>query len=154
MPNLPRFVANSHLIEDDPVRPHIHGGAYPNTVCHFRCLVLRSAHFEGHVGHLSFWLNQMTEAKVNDFRHGTIFIFILVIDLLRLLLEDEDIVDFYIGVNDTTRVHVPDAIEHVLGPDSHLVILDWLVFTLDSSRDVVASDSRVLHVNVEMCLRL
>ena len=109
-----RIVAYSHLIKDDSVGPHVDGWSHPDLVSHLRSLVAKRPHKFFHVGALLSWLvsrdHDMAQAKVTDLCHRILFIFLACCGNSHLVLEDQDVVDFYIRVNDASLVHVPDAL--------------------------------------------
>ena len=154
MLDLPRLIANSHLVEHDAVCPHVNCRTDPDTICHFWRLVFWSANAAGHVSHTLHGIDQMTKAKVNYLCDRTILEVILFILLLLRLFEHEYIINFDVCVYDTSLVHVPDASQYVLGPDRHLVILHRFVLAEDPPRDVVTANARIFHVDNVICLSL
>ena len=77
-----------------------------------------------------------------------------VIGMALILLVDEYIVNLDVSVNDTSLVHVPEALKHVLGPDHQFLILDWFVLTKDSAAQVVRSKASVLHEDTKVLVSL
>ena len=58
----------------------------------------------------------MTQPKITNLRHGTVFIFCLHCAGLSIVLEDQNIVNFDVSVNQTSLVDVPEASQDVLRP--------------------------------------
>ena len=54
----------------------------------------------------------------------------------------------------TTLVHVPEALEDVLGPNHELILLDRLILAKDASGHVIGAISCVLHVQLEVFICL
>lgn len=123
-----RFVAHGHLVKDDAVGPHIDRRSHPGVIGHLWRLVILGPHELFHVGHLTRLVNNMTQAEVANFSNRTLF---SVFKLTFILLIDQDVIYFYVGVDDASLVHVPYALEDILCPNGHLVVLDGLVFSKD-----------------------
>ena len=159
--NLLWLVADGHLIEDDTKGPHVDSWCDPGLITHFRCLVILRANQPFHEGHLLGRINNVAQAKVTNLCNwALLFVFLLnlmlnsVIGMALILLEDEYIVNLDVSVNDTSLVHVPEALEHVLGPDHQFLILDWFVLTKDSAAQVVRSKASVLHEDTKVLVSL
>ena len=58
----------------------------------------------------------MTQPKITNLCHGTVFIFCLHRAVLSIVLEDQNIVNFDVSVNQTSLVDVPEASQDVLRP--------------------------------------
>ena len=65
----------------------------------------------------------MAEPEVADLGDRAL----LRVFLLAFFLEYQNIIDLNVRVDDASLMQVVNALEDVMRPDVHLVVLDWLV---------------------------
>lgn len=151
---LPRLVTDRHFIETDPVGPHVNSRTDPDSSCHLRGLVILRTDQPFHVGSLLSWLHKMTKTEITYFSDGVLFAFTFFAWCPGVFLLEKDIVDFDIRVNHASLVHIPDALQDVVGPNRQLFILDRLIFLEHSSREVVRAVACILHEDAEVFIVL
>lgn len=91
----------------------------------------------------------MAQTEVADFGLRKAFKVLLrtIVSCLVLCLEEKYIVNFYVCVDNTSLVHVPDSVQYIMGPDNHFLFFYRFILHLTLLTKVVTTIARILHVN-------
>jgi hypothetical protein len=109
MSNLFGLVSHCHFVEYNSICPYVNRSRNPRLISQLGSLIVLSSNQALHKCQLSVWVHYVTETKVTNFCDWALVIISLLLCCLAGVLEDQNVVDFYIRVDYASLVDVPEA---------------------------------------------